>query len=106
MKGTVTDQAGTEAAPDPELMRAMARRLLRRGEELSALGAISLARAERLEFEGPAAEELVEGARERKRRAEHLERDFQEAARVLERAAERVEDEAAERAALRTVSGT
>jgi hypothetical protein len=106
MKGRMTDQQGSGDTPDAELMRAMARRLLRRGEELSALGAISLARAERLEFEGPAAEELVEGARERRRRAEHLERDLQEVARLLERTAERVEDEAAETAALRTVTGT
>jgi hypothetical protein len=97
----MTDQMqGTDAAPDPELIRTMARRLLRRGEELSALGSISLARSERLEFEGPAAEELMEGARERKRKAEGLERDLQELARVLERTADRLEDEAAERAAL------
>lgn len=84
----------------------MARRLLRRGEELSALGSIAQARAERLEFEGPAAEELMEGARERRRRAEGLDRDLQEVARVLERASERLEDEQLERAALGAVKGT
>ena len=94
---------GTDAAPDPEIIRAMARRVLRRAEELAALGSISQARTDRLEFEGPAAEELREGARERKRAAERLERDLQELARVLERAAERAEDEAAERAALKGV---